>query len=613
MRATALTLLLLVCPALARAGSAPSAEAVLAEARAAAGGEAWDRIRTLRSTGTLRTGGLEGSAEALDDLERGRFVDRFTLGPMSGAKGYDGTVIWSQDTARQVREESGGEERLATVNEVYRRRLAYWFPARGKASVELRGARREGGRELQVLTLTPEGGRPFDLWIDAATHLVDRVVEKMALETRTTFFSDYRVVEGVRLPFKSRSTNGEEKYDQVVELTSIAVNVPVADGAFAMPAPPPPDFAFADGRDATTVPFQLVNNHIYVEVKLNGQGPFRLLCDTGGANVVSPTLAARLGLRSEGGLQGRGVGEKSEDFSLTKVETVTLGDVTLRDQLFVVFPLEPLGNVEGIPVHGLVGYEVFKRFAVEVDYEAGRLTLTSPPSFRYAGKGVAVPFRFNGHVPQVDGKIDGIPGKFDIDTGSRASVDLLGPFAEQHGLARRYRAGSPRVTGWGVGGPARGQVVRARRLELGAVVIREPVAMISTQKAGAFVDPYVAGNVGGGVLRRFKVTFDYAGRVMYLEPNAHARERDVFDRGGLWANLGGQGYEVVDVPEGGPAARAGLRAGDRIVGVNGAPASAMPLAEFRALLRSRPGTRVKLTVESGGQRRDVVLVLRELS
>lgn len=612
MRSTALTLLLLVGPGLARAEPAPAAEAILAEAKAAAGGDAWDRIRTLRGTGTMRTSGLTGPVEALDDLEHGRFLDRFTLGPMSGAQGYDGKAVWSQDTARQVREESGGEARLAAINEAYRRRLAYWFPARGEASIELRGAKREEGRELLVLTLTPEGGRPFDLWIDAATHLVDRVVEKMAMETRTTFLSDYRVVEGVKLPFRSRSTNGEAKYDTVVELTLITVNEPVADGTFAMPAPPPPDFAFAEGKGATTVPFQLVNNHIYLDVTLNGQGPFRLMCDTGGANVMSPTLAARLGLRPEGALQGRGVGDRSEDVGLAKVEAVTVGDVTLRDQLFAIFPLESYGDVEGLPVFGLVGYEVFKRFAVEVDYEGGRLTLTSPSSFRYAGRGVAVPFQFNGHVPQVDGKIDGIPGKFDVDTGSRSSVDLLGPFAEKHGLAKRYAAGSPRVTGWGVGGPARSRVARAGRLELGEVVVREPVAMISTQKAGAFVDPYVAGNVGGGVLKRFKVTFDYAGKVMYLEPNAHARERDVFDRGGLWANLDGQAYEVVDVPEGGPAATAGLRAGDRIVAVNGAPASATPLPDFRALLRSRPGTKVRLTVESEGKRRDVVLVLRDL-
>ena len=68
------------------------------------------------------------------------------------------------------------------------------------------------------------------------------------------------------------------------------VNVPVEDSAFKLPAPPPPDFALAGGKTSTTVPFELVNNHIYVDVRLNGKGPYRLMCDTGGANIVTPEL-----------------------------------------------------------------------------------------------------------------------------------------------------------------------------------------------------------------------------------------------------------------------------------------------------------------------------------
>lgn len=34
-------------------------------------------------------------------------------------------------------------------------------------------------------------------------------------------------------------------------------------------------------RGSVTVPFTLANNQIYVDVLLNGKGPFRALCDTG--------------------------------------------------------------------------------------------------------------------------------------------------------------------------------------------------------------------------------------------------------------------------------------------------------------------------------------------
>ncbi len=617
MRTHALLLMLaagtLPAPAPARAKDAPSPADVLAKAKAAAGGDAWNDVRTMRGTAKLRTSGLEGTGDAFDDLEHGRFLDRYSLGPMTGAQGYDGKVAWSLDSSKQVREESGGEARLAAVDDAYRRRLGYWFPERAPARMQMR-VEDEGGRAFFVFTIEPAGGRPFDMWIDGATYLVDRFVEKMAMETRTTFLSDYRPVGGVKVPFRSRSTNGEAKYDQLGEVTEVVLNPPLEPALFAMPAPPPPDFSFAGGKTSTTVPFALVNNHIYVDVKLNGKGPFRLLCDTGGANIVTPTLAAELGLRSEGALQGRGVGEKSEDVALARVDAVTVGDATIRDQLFAVFPMESFEKVEGLPIHGLIGYEVFKRFVVEVNYGSSHLVLTLPSAFRYAGKGTAVPFQFNSHIPQVEGAIDGIRGKFDIDTGSRSSVDLLGPFVAEHDLRKKYRATEAVVTGWGVGGPARSYVTRAKELKLGTVVVRDPVTLLSAQEKGAFSDPYVAGNVGGGVLKRFNVIFDYGQKQLYLEPNANDRTRDAFDRSGMWVNVEGTAFAVADVLAGGPAALAGVRVGDAIVAVDGVQSSHMTVGELRTLLRTRkPGTRVRLVLESGGKRRDVVLVLRELA
>src|SRR5439155_11893760 len=233
-------------------------------------------------------------------------------------------------------------------NEAYRRSLSYWYKDRRPGSLEYAGPKDQGGRRFEVVRITPEGGRPFDLWIDAATFLPDHVVEKMAIETRTTYLSDYRPVEGVKVPFAVRSTNGEVRYDQLITLESIELNKPVEEATFAMPAPPPPDYVFATGKTSTTVPFELFNNHIYVQARLNGQGPFRLLCDTGGANIVTPDLAQKPGLKTEGALQGRGVGEKSEDVGLARVEKVQVGDVTVDNQVFAVYPLAAFASAEGV-------------------------------------------------------------------------------------------------------------------------------------------------------------------------------------------------------------------------------------------------------------------------
>ena len=360
-----------------------------------------------------------------------------------------------------------------------------------------------------------------------------------------------------------------------------------------MPAPPLPDFTISGNKVATAVPFELLNNHIYLQVKLNGKGPFRLLCDTGGANIVTPELAKQLGLKSEesdaGPRRGRevgrcGPGEDAEragrgcDAQQSGVRRVSHGDVFA---------------VEGVQVNGLVGYEVFKRFTAKVDYEHSVITFTTPSAFKYSGDGTAVPFIFNDHIPQVDGAIDGIAGKFDIDTGSRSSLDLLGPFVEKNDLVKHYNATLEAVTGWGVGGAARSLVTRGKLLTLGKVEVRNPITELTLQKKGAFSSAYVAGNVGAGVLKRFNVTFDYQRQQIILEKNANFDKPDTFDRSGMWLNMAGDTFEVMDVVAGGPAAQAGMKVGDKIVAVDGRPANQISLPALRVRLKTNsPGTQV---------------------
>ena len=596
--------------------SAPSDDprTLLARGKEAAGGAAWDRVRSLHAVLRVEAGGLTGRSDSWEDLAGRRHADRYALGPASGASGFDGRQSWQQDSSGQVIPGESADARQSSANEAYRRSRAYWYPERWEASIESAGEQSEGNRRFHVLRITPKEGRPFDVWIDEATSLFDRIVEKGAMETRTEYLSDYRSVEGIRLPFRVRSSNGNEKYDQVLTVEKLEVNPAIADATFAMPAPPPPDFSIAGGTTSTTVPFRLVNNHIYVDAKINGRS-YRLLCDTGGANIVTPAVARELGLKPEGALEGRGVGEKSQDVGLVRVDSVQIGNAVVSKQLFAVFDLGPLEPVEGAPMPGLVGFEIFKRFVVGIDYAHRRLTLTLPDAFREPASGVTwLPFQFKGRTPQVQGEIDGIAGTFDIDTGSRASLDLMTPFVEKNGLVARYDAKTEAVTGWGVGGPARGRLARAKMLKLGSVEIPDVVTTMSLQKKGAFTDVYAAGNVGAGVLRRFALTFDYGRRRIGFAPSSEP-VKEGFDRSGMWINAGTGGFDVVDVTAGGPAEKAGLHAGDKIVAVDGAPASSLSLSDLRRRLRTDPpGTpvRVKLVSSGGAPEREATIVLNDL-
>jgi len=596
--------------------AALTAAQVLARAKIAQGGSAWDAVSALRYSGELAAGGMQGRFDTLEDARMGAYVDRFDIGAIRGANGFDGASAWSQDASGLVRVEGGAEMRAAAASEAYRRSRSFWYGDRWPAEVKLAGERAENGRRFHVLTIMPRDGRAFDLWVNAANDLPDRVVQKDGPDVRTTFYSDYRNVSGLKIAYASRATTGNEKYDTVTKTAAVEINPAVEAAAYAPPPPPKPDSGFEGDTRTVVVPFEHLNGHVYLQVMLNGRGPFRLGFDSGGMNLIVPRVAKELGLAASGAVEGRGVGEASEDVAIAKVERVNIGPAYLKDQSFFVFPLQKLDVVEGRPIEGLIGYEVFRRFIVRFDYERHELTFSDPATWKYTGPAAAVPFVFNGHVPEIDGSIDGIPGKFDIDTGSSGTVDLLGPFVDAHGLADRYKAGQEIITGWGVGGPSRGRVARAGELRLGPVAVQGPVVEMSTSKHGLFATDFVAGNVGSGALRRFNVTFDYPSQRMYFEPNSHVAERDSYDRSGMWVNLaaGADGqFEVVEVVPGGPAESAGIRAGDRITRLDGEAASRIGLPAFRTKMHEAPpGTRIELGISAPGGDKTAVIVLRDL-
>ncbi len=381
------------------------------------------------------------------------------------------------------------------------------------------------------------------------------------------------------------------------------------------------DVELADGRTTASVPFRLANNHIFVQVEINGQGKFNLFFDTGGVNAITPEAAKALGLVTEGNLEATGVGEKSEEVSLTRIATVKLGGVLLRDQLFYVFPLAEMSKVEGLPVSGIVGYELLKRLVAEIDYDGGYLNFTAPADFVAPKDAIAIPFTFDSETPQIEGKIDGLPGLFTIDTGSRSTLDLNAPFVAEHDLLTKHPKAIEATTGWGVGGAARSRVTHLTKLELGtgpagtgSVAIENLVTGFSLQKKGAMAKSNLAGNIGGGLLKRFDVTFDYGRQVMYLKPNSNAKTRDAYDRAGMWLLAEPDGLRVKDVTAGGPAAKAGLKVEDLILTLDGKKATEISLPDLRIRLANDPeGTKVGLTVRGkDGKERAVGVVLREL-
>jgi membrane-associated protease RseP (regulator of RpoE activity) len=124
-----------------------------------------------------------------------------------------------------------------------------------------------------------------------------------------------------------------------------------------------------------------------------------------------------------------------------------------------------------------------------------------------------------------------------------------------------------------------------------------------------------AGILGGEILRRFTVIFDYSRRRMILEPNAHFDQPHDHDKSGLlWRAVGKSfnSFKVFQVIDNSPAAEAGLREGDTLEAVNGAPAASLTLEQLRRNFAQAEGTEYTLRISREGKPAETKLRLRRL-
>ena len=600
----------------AAAAQAEDAASVLAQYKSASGGAVWDGAKSLHMGGTLSTGGLSGDVSIVQDLQSGRSADSYKLGSMEGADGYDGKLAWERDPGGEVAAQDTPEAVRRARTQAWLDAHAYWYPRRIPATFGPLAERELDGLSYRVIEAHPEGGDAVTLWFDARNGLLARVVQRQGPDTATTVLDDYRDTNGVRIPFHitvdltDAAGRTDPRRRSEIKLDHVTLNGAITDADFAMPAMAAT--AHIDNPNGVArIPFELLNNHIYVSGRIDGK-PARFLVDTGGVNLLTPAAAKKFGIVGEGKMAAGGVGEQRVDLALAHAKEVRVGDAVLDHPVFYIIDLGKLAEVEGSDADGLVGYEMFRRFGVTIDYAGHTLTLADPAKFAAPAQASVVPFELNDRIPIIAGTLDGVPVRISVDTGSRASLTLHSPFVREHDLVARYHAAPEAVVGWGVGGPSRGLPARYGVLRLGDREIRGIAGDLYTGDKGSFANPDLAGNLGGGVLRRFTVAFDYANKKMYLAPNADFGKPDPFDRSGLFLLGDGEALLIADVAPESAAARAGLHAQDRVIALDGKKVGTSSLVEWRTKLRELPaGTRVKVEAQRDGKDETAELVLAD--
>ncbi len=192
--------LFLLAPALAAQaeGYSPAAQRVLARAFAATGGSSWYLLRGWRETG--QRGGTPYE-RWIDPVRYGLRVE--TREPRGlRIEGFNGQADWQVLPGGAVSAVNDHVTLARARTEAFFGANCYFFPGRFDARGDYLGARTLHGRAYEVLRVEPWNGEPRELWFDAKSHLLARIVDRTGRRPAALQVSDYRRVGPIRVAFR---------------------------------------------------------------------------------------------------------------------------------------------------------------------------------------------------------------------------------------------------------------------------------------------------------------------------------------------------------------------------------------------------------------------------
>lgn len=520
--------------------------------------------------------GINGTGTIAIDRSTGAFVRRLDVGPISEQEGSDGRHAWRADATGFPRIE-GNRDRIGAIR--------VWSHVLSGAGPTPQTVAASAGNPSALHVRWADVARGAEAKLDSKTGLLTSLVRCEAGEEAETWFADYRTVNGLVIPFELRDTSDGGTWIATVRSAEFPQALPRA--TFAPPAPPHDVLAV----ESTTLPMLGTLAQPVIAVQLNNGPPLRMILDTGGQNVITPSAAQRLGLHVVGGGKAAGVGSSLASTRFAWVARMTVGNVVLRQQPFIVLDL---GSTIGAAADGIVGYELLARLGARVDFARRSVTFVRD-AYDLAPKPgrVAVPFVFSDRQPQVSGGIDAIPGSMTIDTGADDAIIVTSPAVRSYHLVNYFHATVCGPLEGGVGGAENVCLAHAKAVRLGRAFVRDPGVELATHsRSGATADPSTIANIGDDVLGRFTVDFDYARQQITLSPNGTPLPPPYGDLSGILLAPVGQTLRALLVLTGTPAYAAGIRAGAVIVAIDGTPVTSADYKRISTLLRSKSGTRV---------------------
>ena len=253
----------------------------------------------------------------------------------------------------------------------------------------------------------------------------------------------------------------------------------------------------------TTVPMLDVGGRPMVEVRINGNGPFAIILDTGASfSGIDESLATELALPKGADVESEG--------------TARIDDFRVGDAVVHGFLAGRLGGMLGglggaTPPRGVLSAAAFPGHLVVLDYPGRRVSI-KPGALPKADNRRIFEYGTNEPLPVIPVRVAGHEYRIHLDSGSPGGVMLPTKYEQELPLAAppvdvgraRTMAGTFTVQAASVNGA----------IEIGEYTLDVKDVRFSDLRPGP--EPGI-GNIGAQVLRGFVVTFDSTNRRLKLE------------------------------------------------------------------------------------------------
>jgi hypothetical protein len=360
-------------------------------------------------------------------------------------------------------------------------------------------------------------------------------------------------------------------------------------------------FVDPPAREITQVPFtQLTGGIIILQARL-GEHPDTLnfILDTGSTGIsLDSTTADYLKLKptpSDRTIKGI-AGMQKVSFLFN--QQLHFPGLTVDSLNFHINNYDILTAVYGERIDGIIGYSVFSRYIVMLNYDSMKVSFWSYGAMKYPKGGYLLRPSVNQLAAQQIRVRDyrSINTRFLYDIGAGVCMLLSREFVTDSALLQK---GKKRWTkeGEGVGGKLDMELMVLKEVRVGPYRFHKVPVFVFDDEYDVISYPYMGGLIGNDILRRFNTIINYRRGDIYIIPNSHYGDLFDYSYSGVELYLI-QGMIIIgDVAKGSPAEMAGLKEGDEVLAVN--KNFSQNLNQYKLALQT-PNEKVKLIYRRNG-------------